>query len=178
MGWPSWTVHYSQGKGITQTFFPIALPRSHRMCTVRLVLRLITEKSQRLILSSPAADPSCRNVARGLGTIASLGNKQPGDVRGNGYVAPCNHLWLYCHFSSIHNILFFKILVKYVVFNENEMFPSLLRVSQSHSLRNIMIKYRLYLFCVVWEIFAYTWCNSIVIARVPEAAIGTRLSLE
>lgn len=21
MGWPSWTVHYSQGKGITQTFF-------------------------------------------------------------------------------------------------------------------------------------------------------------
>lgn len=58
MGWPSWTVHYSQGKGITQTFFPLSFAvLQHATCLCSSCLakeadQVVTEASETQRLSS------------------------------------------------------------------------------------------------------------------------------
>lgn len=159
MGWPPWTVHYSQGKGITQTF-PIAL----HMCTARLVL--ITEQLQGLLLQRvPLQRCFCLGIKLlgDVGAVGTLFSLQVDKMRQSIRIQP-DHCSIQCDRIVSHR------RGRGCGFVFISSFPSLSE-SVSHRLENFGVPigcaasvwFGMFLLC--------TWC--IVIAHIPQAAIGT-----
>lgn len=73
MGWPSWTVHYSQGKGITQTFFLLPFP-----------VLTVCARSAGFEKFEPDLVPLCSSVVWMLRETASLGDQLPRDAEASG----------------------------------------------------------------------------------------------